>query len=56
VGEGERKAPGGSGQNPFAQMVEDAEGLDKIESLQVGPVGGLWGVCTARVMRASWRS
>lgn len=29
--------PGGSGNNPFAQLIEDAEGLDKIEALQVGP-------------------
>lgn len=30
--------PGGSGNNPFAQLIEDAEGLDKIEALQVRPV------------------
>ena len=29
--------PGSSGMNPFAQMVEDAEGLDKIEALQDHP-------------------
>ena len=34
-----RKQPGGSGANPYAQLVEDAEGLDKIESLQAR--GGL---------------
>lgn len=35
VGEQMKRVPGGNGQNPFAQMVEDAEGLDKIEALQV---------------------
>jgi hypothetical protein len=30
-----KRMPGGSGSNPFAQLVEDAEGLDKIEALQV---------------------
>eukprot|EP00882_Tetradesmus_deserticola_P007499 GHRQ01007898.1.p1 GENE.GHRQ01007898.1~~GHRQ01007898.1.p1 ORF type:complete len:339 (+),score=189.45 GHRQ01007898.1:207-1223(+) len=34
VGEQAKRAPGGSGSNPFAQMVEDADGLDKIEALQ----------------------
>ncbi|KAI8473408.1 MAG: importin alpha [Monoraphidium minutum] len=34
VGEQVRKQPGGSGSNPYAQLVEDAEGLDKIEGLQ----------------------
>lgn len=34
VGEAAAKAPGGGGQNPYAQLVEDAEGLDKIEALQ----------------------
>jgi len=46
VGEALRKQPGGSGQNPYAQLVEDAEGLDKIESLQVG--GGRFGVGLGR--------
>jgi hypothetical protein len=41
TGEAVAKAPGGDGQNPYAQMVEDAEGLDKIEALQVGGLG--WG-------------
>jgi len=36
MGEALRAQPGGGGQNPYAQLVEDAEGLDKIESLQVG--------------------
>jgi hypothetical protein len=36
VGEQMKRMPGGSGSNPFAQMVEDADGLDKIEALQVG--------------------
>jgi hypothetical protein len=35
VGEQMKRMPGGSGSNPFAQMVEDADGLDKIEALQV---------------------
>lgn len=34
VGDAAAKAPGGGGQNPYAQLVEDAEGLDKIEALQ----------------------
>lgn len=36
VGEQLKRMPGGSGSNPFAQLIEDAEGLDKIEALQVG--------------------
>lgn len=35
VGEQMKRMPGGSGNNPFAQLIEDAEGLDKIEALQV---------------------
>ncbi len=27
--------PGSQGINPYARMIEDAEGLDKIEALQV---------------------
>jgi len=34
VGEQMRKMPGSTGSNPFAQIVEDSEGLDKIEALQ----------------------
>jgi hypothetical protein len=34
VGDQLKKLPGSSGQNPYAQAVEDAEGLDKIEMLQ----------------------
>jgi importin subunit alpha-1 len=34
VGEQLKKLPGSNGQNPYAQAVEDAEGLDKIEMLQ----------------------
>lgn len=34
VGEQMKRMPGGSGNNPFAQLIEDAEGLDKIEALQ----------------------
>lgn len=37
VGETIKKMPGGDGTNPFSQLVEDAEGLDKIESLQDHP-------------------
>ncbi|MEW5301142.1 MAG: hypothetical protein WDW36_004021 [Sanguina aurantia] len=37
VGETIKKLPGGDGTNPFSQLVEDAEGLDKIESLQDHP-------------------
>jgi hypothetical protein len=40
VGEQMKRMPGGSGNNPFAQLIEDAEGLDKIEALQVGIVAG----------------
>jgi len=36
VGDQLRKMPGSTGANPYAQMIEDAEGLDKIEVLQVG--------------------
>jgi importin subunit alpha-6/7 len=34
VGEQMAKAPGGAGVNPYASLIEDAEGLDKIEKLQ----------------------
>lgn len=34
MGEVDRKAPGSDGSNPFSQLIEDAEGLDKIEALQ----------------------
>lgn len=34
VGEAMRRMPGSGGANPFAGMVEDADGLDKIEALQ----------------------
>ncbi len=37
VGQAERNMPGGTGVNPFAQMIEDADGLDKIEHLQDHP-------------------
>jgi hypothetical protein len=29
-----KRLPGNNGSNPFAQLVEDADGLDKIEALQ----------------------
>jgi hypothetical protein len=34
VGEQMKRIPGSSNVNPFAQLVEDADGLDKIEALQ----------------------
>lgn len=37
VGDQLRKMPGSAGVNPYAQMIEDAEGLDKIEVLQDHP-------------------
>lgn len=37
--------PGGTGSNPFAQLIEDAEGLDKIEALQVGMGAGCVAGC-----------
>lgn len=40
VGEQIKKMPGSNGVNPYAQLVEDAEGLDKIENLQVGAGAG----------------
>lgn len=32
-----RRMPGSTGVNPYAQLIEDAEGLDKIEQLQDHP-------------------
>eukprot|EP00798_Chlamydomonas_sp_ICE-L_P031487 gene31487-6673_t len=37
VGDQMKKLPGSGGVNPYAQQIEDAEGLDKIESLQDHP-------------------
>lgn len=37
IGQQERSIPGGVGVNPYAQMIEDADGLDKIEHLQDHP-------------------
>jgi hypothetical protein len=37
VGDQVRKTPGSTGVNPYAQLIEDAEGLDKIEVLQDHP-------------------
>ena len=34
VGEQDRDVQGGSGQNPYASLIDAAEGLDKIEELQ----------------------
>lgn len=39
VGEAEKELGGAAATNPFAQLVDEAEGLDKIEDLQVG---GSW--------------
>lgn len=36
VGEAEKELGGANATNPFAQLVDEAEGLDKIEDLQVG--------------------
>ena len=38
VGEAEKELGGAAATNPFAQLVDEAEGLDKIEDLQVGAV------------------
>lgn len=35
IGQQERSMPGSAGVNPYAQMIEDADGLDKVEHLQV---------------------
>lgn len=35
IGEQLKKMPNSNSINPYAQLVEDAEGLDKIETLQV---------------------
>ena len=40
MGETEKELGGPTATNPFAQMIDEAEGLDKIEDLQVGGVGG----------------
>lgn len=37
IGEAMKKMPGSNGVNPYAQLVEDAEGLDKVEALQDHP-------------------
>lgn len=37
VGQQMRNMPGSNGLNPFAQLVEDGEGLDKVEQLQDHP-------------------
>jgi hypothetical protein len=50
VGEQLKRMPGGSGNNPFAQLIEDAEGLDKIEALQVGSLL----LCMFAVEPMSW--
>ena len=34
VGEAEKELAGAGGSNPYAQLVDEAEGLDKIEELQ----------------------
>ena len=42
VGEAEKELGGAAATNPFAQLVDEAEGLDKIEDLQVGGWRGGW--------------
>lgn len=42
VGDAEKELGGASGTNPFAALVDEAEGLDKIEDLQVGVDWGQW--------------
>ncbi|KAL6749504.1 importin alpha [Haematococcus lacustris] len=37
IGEQLKKMPGSSGINPYAQLIEDADGLDKVEALQDHP-------------------
>ncbi|PNW83911.1 hypothetical protein CHLRE_04g215850v5 [Chlamydomonas reinhardtii] len=37
IGQQERSMPGSAGVNPYAQMIEDADGLDKVEHLQDHP-------------------
>lgn len=37
IGQQMRNMPGSNGLNPFAQLVEDGEGLDKVEQLQDHP-------------------
>ncbi len=39
VGDQLRKMPGSDGINPYARAIEAADGLDKIEALQVGGGG-----------------
>lgn len=34
VGEAEKELGGPNGVNPYAQMIDEADGLDKIEELQ----------------------
>lgn len=41
-GEQMKKMPGSNGVNPYAQLIEDAEGLDKIEGLQDHPAEELY--------------
>lgn len=36
VGEAEKQLEGAAGINPYTNMVDEADGLDKIEELQVG--------------------
>jgi hypothetical protein len=51
VGEQMKRMPGGTGSNPFAQMVEDADGLDKIEALQVRSGAKCLGMLELRLWR-----
>ena len=49
VGEAEKELGGATSSNPFAQLVDEAEGLDKIEDLQVCGVG-----CGVRGVGMGW--
>lgn len=50
VGETEKELGGPNAANPFATLIDEAEGLDKIEDLQVRPAGSSargWGAAAA---------
>lgn len=43
MGETEKELGGPNATNPFASLIDEAEGLDKIEDLQVRREGMRWG-------------